>query len=761
MNELPEEVPGTAYSLLDAALWYAAHGWQVLPCHTPTPDGCSCRNADCDSIGKHPRSQHGRTDATTSASTIRRWWEMWPDANIGIATGAASNLVVLDEDTYKGGDVHTLELAYHPLPETVEQHTGGGGRQFFYTHPGTRIKNSVEDLGTGLDIRGDGGYVIVPPSLHASGRRYQWEVVHDPEETPLAPLPDWLHALCSEARSSTGTPERIDAEALIPEGQRNDHLFRLGCSMRARGFAEAAIFGALAAINAEQCQPPLRTEEVRSIAASCARYDVTAPVNGTMPLPHHAAPQINTPYGDVFYAEWFVALHGSQWRFCHAWDTWLHWVGSHWERDSQKQAMEAARQTMRAVGHHAVETDNKELLKHYSRNLNHAPLVRLLAQASTLPGVAIDPGVLDQHPYLLNCRNGTLDLRTGKLARPEPTQYLTRCLPFDYEEKAQAPRWHKFLWRIMGGTEPLDDPDASSNALEERARVDEQATRYIAFLQRAFGYACTGDTSEECLFLLYGTGRNGKSKLLSTMQRLLGPYSKTANMQSFLHTDRETVRNDLADLNACRLVCASETNESARFAEGLVKQLTGGDRIKARFLFEEYFEYTPEFKLFLAFNYKPDIRGMDDAIWARVKLIPFTVRIPDDEQDKHLSEKLAEELPGILAWCVQGALAWQKDGLNTPPEFTHATQEWREESDYLQRFIAECCYVQPEADVQASTLYAHYKQWCDTTGEVVKSQNRFGRDLTSKGFLKKAGTNNVQWRQGLGLPAPEERSRQN
>jgi predicted P-loop ATPase len=257
-------------TLLDTALSYAARGWHVFACHTPTENGCSCRNPDCNDVGKHPRTKNGLNDATTDEATIRRWWTMWPQANIAIRTGAVSGLVVLDNDSYKGGDasLHELEQSYSPLPETVLSLTGKG-QHYCFAYPGTHVKNGVESLGAGLDIRGDGGYIIAPPSLHATGRRYVWEVIHDPEDMPLAPLPAWLLALCQEstrrATPSAGEP--------IPRGQRNDTLFRLGCSFRARGCTEAVILAALREMNATQCHPPLDDAEVEHIAASCAKYE--------------------------------------------------------------------------------------------------------------------------------------------------------------------------------------------------------------------------------------------------------------------------------------------------------------------------------------------------------------------------------------------------------------------------------------------------------------------------------------------------------
>ena len=272
------------HTLLDAALAYAAKGWHVFPCHTPTENGCSCTKREaCTDIGKHPRTRNGLSDATTDAAQIRKWWTMWPEANVAIRTGAISGLVVLDRDDYKGGAdaLEELERTYSPLPETALSLTGGGGQHYVLSHPGTSIKNKVETLGAGLDIRGDGGYIIAPPSLHARGKRYAWEVLHargkryawevlhDPEDTALAPMPDWLRALCQEPTHR----ERVEAGVPIPDGQRGDTLFRMGCSMRGRGFTEAVILAALRAMNATQCQPPKTDAEVLKIVGSIAKYE--------------------------------------------------------------------------------------------------------------------------------------------------------------------------------------------------------------------------------------------------------------------------------------------------------------------------------------------------------------------------------------------------------------------------------------------------------------------------------------------------------
>ncbi len=286
-------------ALLHTALAYARRGWPVFPCHTPRVSGCACGLATgscpqlgspghtplhvscsctagtaCRNLGKHPRTLHGLKDATTDATRLGQWWAKWPDANIGLVTGSISGVVVLDVDPRHGANLtlEDLEAAHQKLPETVESLSGGGGRHLFLQHPGVPIRNNAgTTLGPGLDIRGDGGYVILPPSLHASGRRYEWEVSSHPDDLAVAPMPPWLLARLGAPISPyigqpSGTGERI------PQGQRNTTLTSLAGAMRRRGMSEAAILAALLEDNRRRCDPPLSPGEVRRIAASVSRY---------------------------------------------------------------------------------------------------------------------------------------------------------------------------------------------------------------------------------------------------------------------------------------------------------------------------------------------------------------------------------------------------------------------------------------------------------------------------------------------------------
>jgi hypothetical protein len=263
----------TQPSLLATALGYAARGWAVFPCYAAVHGRCTCGNSACTDQGKHPRTENGCRDATTDPAQIRRYWMRWPHANIGIATGKASNLVVLDNDPRHGGDegLALLQQQHGVFPLTIEAISGGGGGHLYFTAPAdATIPNSVSKLAPGVDVRGEGGYIIAPPSVHRSGNTYEWELLHHPDEVPLAPLPEWVITLAHAATNGNGAPFTLPDT--IPEGGRNDTLFRLGCSLRAKGLSEPAIRAALLAENQERCHPPLSEHEVDVIAASAGTY---------------------------------------------------------------------------------------------------------------------------------------------------------------------------------------------------------------------------------------------------------------------------------------------------------------------------------------------------------------------------------------------------------------------------------------------------------------------------------------------------------
>lgn len=471
---------------------------------------------------------------------------------------------------------------------------------------------------------------------------------------------------------------------------------------------------------------------------------VTAPIGGNG---HEPAGELGQPWPvaeppdldgfaltDLGNAERLASRHGRDLRFCDPWGKWLVWDGQRWKQDDLREIDRRANETVRAIYHAAgnePDPDRRAALGKWAGK-SEADARRRAMISGGRAFVPILPDALDADPWLLNVDNGTLDLRSGELRAHRRADHITRLAPVDHDPNATAPTWAAFLQRIFAGDRDL-----------------------IGFLQRAVGYSLTGDTGEQVFFILHGTGANGKSTLLEALAAMMGDYGQKTPTETLLVKHGGGISNDVARLRGARLVTAVEAEEGQRLAESLVKQLTGGDTITARFLYQESFEFAPAFKLWLATNHKPTIRGTDYAIWRRVRLIPFTVTIPEKEQDRTLGDKLKAELPGILAWAARGCLDWQREGLGMPEAVKAATAAYQVEQDTLAAWLDECCILAPNATGRAGQLYKSYQTWAEANGEKPMTGHKFGRTLAERGFDKykdRAG-----WAyMGLGLAESED-----
>ncbi len=433
-------------------------------------------------------------------------------------------------------------------------------------------------------------------------------------------------------------------------------------------------------------------------------------------------------------AERLVHHHGAFLRYCSAWKSWLAWDGKRWRLDTSGKVNRLAHQTVRSIIRDIpkdIADDNlTRAIKDFAkRSESKYELDAMIDIAKCLDGIPITPGDCDRNPLLLNCPNGTVDLKTGVLARHRKEDLITKMIPVKYDPTAQCPLWLSFLNKILGGDQAV-----------------------IEFLQKAIGYSLTGSVQEKALFVLYGVGDNGKTTLLETIRAMLGEYAGLAEIDVFMHRSLDSAKERaVADLHGKRFVTASESEEGQRFNEALIKRLTGMGRLVGRRLYSNSFEFDPEFKLFLDANYKPTIRGTDNAIWNRIRLIPFTVSIPKPQQDRELGKKLREELPGILAWVVEGCLKWRQEGLGSPTAVEQAGEAYRGEMDLVQEFVDDCCEKDAEAKTPANNLYDAFSRWCkQRKEEPIMASNAFGSRLEEKGY--KAGRSAVsRWREGLRL----------
>ncbi|MGH2505850.1 MAG: DNA primase family protein [Ktedonobacteraceae bacterium] len=403
--------------------------------------------------------------------------------------------------------------------------------------------------------------------------------------------------------------------------------------------------------------------------------------------------------------------HGSDMRYVPAWKEWLVWNGQKWERDERGLSWLFAEDTLKNLYRTAGETessDERKALAKFALSCESEKKIKsMLTMATKRPGVPVLPAELDADPWTFNVANGTINLVNGTFQPAKQEDLCTKQSQVEYQASAACPNWLAFLNKIMADNQQL-----------------------ISFIQRVIGYALTGKTGEQAMFILWGSGANGKSTLLDVIAKLLDEYGMNTPASTLLAKSKnDTQSYDLARLAGVRFVAASETDQDKKLAEGTIKSLTGDKSITARLLYGNPFTFNPIMKLFLATNNKPQISGKDEGIWRRVKLIPFKVTIPPEERDKDLYDKLVAELPGILNWAIQGCLDWQQQGLNEPEEVVLAIQEYRNEQDIMAQFLEEECTLTPTASCTAKELYAHYCQWCEENGEKPDSQKRFGGTL--------------------------------
>ena len=422
-------------------------------------------------------------------------------------------------------------------------------------------------------------------------------------------------------------------------------------------------------------------------------------------------------YTDLANSELMVRWYGPELRFCHAWRKWLCWDGRRWKVDDSGAVYRRAVDTVRSLYDVAADIDDTarrtSIAEWAIKSESRARLDSMVALAANHADVLVQPSELDADPWLLCVENGVVDLRTGKCRPHDRDDLITKIAPVHFEPDAPAPRWTKFLAEVF---EPHPD--------------------LVSFLQRAVGYSITGITREECLFLLHGTGCNGKGTLIKLVDTVLGDYAGTADFSSFIQRrDDSGPRDDIAHMAGKRLVAAQESREGAALAESLLKWLTGGDKVRARRLYENSWEFTPTHKIWLATNHKPRVRGTDPAIWSRIKLVPFDVSF-EGHEDRNLKDALGDEREGILAWCVAGCLAYLRDGLAFPESVTAATAEYRHESDQAARFAEECGVVGEYSRARFRDLYGALKKWCEENDETPISSTAFGRRLVERGFKK-------------------------
>lgn len=401
---------------------------------------------------------------------------------------------------------------------------------------------------------------------------------------------------------------------------------------------------------------------------------------------------------------------------------WLIWDGKRWRIDTKKEIERITNKVLRGLYKSDDEMETKWARMCERRN------IRMNSIKDLMPLVPGEREEFDRHKYLMNVENGIINLKTGKLQPHDREVGLTKIANVIFDEKAKCPEWLNFLEQIFQGDKEL-----------------------IEYMQRLIGYSLTGEITEQIMVFLIGGGSNGKSTFINIVKDLLGEYGKQAKSDTFIKKKETGANNDIARLVGARFVSAVESEEGEVLADSFVKQITGGEPILARFLRQEYFEFIPEFKVFFTTNHKPVIKGTDEGIWRRIKLVPFNLQLPKHKRDLKLPEKLSLEMPGVLNWAVEGCLKWQQSGLKEPEIVAKATGDYKEDMDILGPFLYERCHKNETQKIEAKELYKVYSDWCYQNGEHSLPNRKFYRTLESQGFKKIRGAGNKIFISGVTL----------
>ena len=762
---------------VSAALEGVARGWHVFP----------ARIVDGGKRGYVKGKANGgaRWGATTDPDLIRDYWSRWPEALLGIATGPESGFFVIDADTPEGHDadgVGTLRRwieEYGDLPHTIEATTPSGGWHVYFKWPDDlEIRNSQSKLAPGIDVRGEGGMVLSPPTIKPGGGAYAWR--NPPGFFEIADAPEWLLDKLRESQkpklSERAAPsmrpltpadlsevaellDHIDPDA-GGYGQWCDVLMALhdhtgggadGLALADQWSRHGAKYRPGEVAAKWQSFTPGGGIGLGTIAALARQNGADlSEIARRYKFPGHnhqeaeewrkgRMQETNTTNKpdeidlsqDALASDLGERSFDADARHVASWGKWLFWTGARWEVDDKLDHLTRTRTFLRtraeeltdwaerkAAHLDATEGESKgdklrSWAKDQTRNLRSKNTVAAIeALARSNPASVARADDFDDNRLLLGTPGGVVDLRTGILRearRADMVTKLTACPPAAPGTRPE--RWLAFLNEIFDG--------------------DEEIT---SFMQRAAGYALTGLTTEHKLLFLYGTGRNGKSVFLNTLTGLWGDYARRAAAETFLNTQGDKHATGLAGLQGARLVAGSELPKGKTWDESVIKDLTGGDRMTARFMRGDFFDFDPQLTLMIAGNNQPSFRGIDEAIRARVVLVPFLVTIPAERRDKMLPDKLKAEGPAILRWAIDGALEWQERGLDVPATVAAASDEYLDDEDVLAQFLAD----ETEADAGAFTtttdLHMRLSQWCNRQGLNTWTAHTLRKEMKSRGW---------------------------
>lgn len=698
------------------ALRYASRGWLVVPMHAIRDGKCSCPKGDaCERAGKHPITQHGVNDATTNRKQIKRWWTANPNANIGIATGSKSGIIVLDIDPRNRG-VKSLERRKKelgPLPDTVIALTGGGGRHLVFKYPSfvVRKDTSGKKFGKGVDILSDGCIMVAPPSRHATGNRYRWREGKSYRDLKPAKLPKaWLDRLRRNGSAETGKDgPSVQPHGQILEGQRNTSLFSLAGILQRGGVAPAAITAALIAENEAKCSPPLERSEVKKIVASVSKYSPAALI-GDGGDDAERLMQLALERNFKRGKHLMICPDGRFWHYdVRLWrpapDPWV------------------SRMVLETIEANPVKKQNTASLMNQVLTVLKAKV----AVKDDVLGFVADPSPV------INCTNGELwiaDDGTVELRRHRPESHLRHCLHVTYDPDAKCPEYDRAVEGIFASA---DDPADLVRHWNEFVGYVIQPRRHIPVIM-----------------ILLGGGDNGKTVLIRTVIRLLGTAQVEAQRVDSLDKNRFAMGSLFGKL----LYVDDDVRAGARLPDGILKTISEAKEVTGEYKYKPSFNFTVRTVPVLLCNNIPSLADLSHGMLRRLQVIPFDRTFTGDDKDATLFDRIwANELPGVLNRALRGyrQLLRRNSTFMLPDAVKKATATWLGQANPLPAFVEERCVKSGSERCWLQDLYAAYTAWAQQAGyTLTQNQQSFRRNLEHLGFKSSRG-NRGQRVNGLAL----------
>jgi len=627
-------------------------------------------------VDGRPRGKTDTSEDRASLATFDRALQAFDpnrDAGVGVALGLIPDSSVV----LCGIDLDNSVRARGDIGPAAQRVLAAAGNSY----------SEISPSGTGLKIFGLGDIGTVKTAeleIYSGGRFFTvtGERIQGAQLADLAPAAAMCRELlAAKARSQTGP--RIEA------GERNNSLFSEACRLRARNVSEQDALEALRTLN-QRCEPPLDEDEVRQVLAGAFKYPAGFALT------------------DLGNGERFADTHSRDARFVDQ-RGWATWAGHRWDFDGAKSRVmllqaNVVRSLYAQAAHESDDEQRKRVVSHARASESRQKLEAAVALAAWQPEIADSIVKFDANPSLVGVRNGVYDLEKDEFRAGHPDDRISLCADVDFDPAAVCPRWQKFQEEIHPNDAEL-----------------------VRFKKRAWGYTLSGDTSEQVIFLCYGEGANGKTTEQNAIFATLGSYAKKVQPETLLTRDRGGANNDIARIRGARFVATVELEDGGRIAESLIKQLTGSDVMTARFLYNEFFEFRPTAKIWLATNHKPEVAGTDHAIWRRIVLVPYDARFNAQSRDKSLEAQLLAERSGILNWLIAGYREWRDVGLSPPSTILAATASYRDEMDRIGNFLRECCIHGPSVRgrTAAAQLYREYKGWTEGNSQRPLSAKKF------------------------------------